>query len=172
VVTPEQFCAKFSGICGMLNWQRFLAEKWPLEIVLLTDRQAFAHIRLSWFLSLNNVFVAFDEPGATPVRLDDVQSWYPFLPPKHKNRIEQRKREYLDGSRKPEFEFPSYAIPTNEHLVLDANHRLSALALSGASFLLHMFVLEGPLDPDALADLQYLCLAMETSNNPMRRPTV
>jgi len=159
VVTPKQFHAKFSnGICGMFNWQRFLADKWPVEIVELTDRQAFANLRLSWFLSPDSVFVAFDEPRATPVRLDDVQNWYPFLPREQRNRIEQMKREYLEGSRKLEFEFPSYAIPTNEHLVLDANHRLSALALSGASFLLHMFVVKGPIDPGALADLRHFCL--------------
>jgi hypothetical protein len=109
-VFHKKFCG---GIRVAFNWRRFFVEDWPIEIIPLVDRQTFAGLQLPWYMR-ENAFVAFDALDASPICLGKIREWYPLLPAKQRNAIDEMKGEYLCGSRVPEFEFPAYTLPKSE----------------------------------------------------------
>jgi hypothetical protein len=152
----EIFHSKFCrGIQVAFNWRRLFVEGWPITVSKLQDSAIFSTLKLPWYLR-DNVFVSFDAPGALPVRLVDIEEWYRLLPEKQRSSIDNIKGEFLSGARATEFEFPVYAVPKDEYLVMDSNHRLSALALAKLPFTIDMWVVHGPIDATALADLTHI----------------
>ena len=154
-MTPtEIFHGKFcSQIRVAFNWRKFFIEDSPIEVVTLSDVRIFGNLKLPWYLNSSSEFVGYGVAGALPVVLGDVSKWIAHLPSDRRESIEKMRDEVLSGVRSTEFEFPSYAIPQCQYLILDGNHRLCALALSGLPFRVQMYVLKGPLDPVALPDL-------------------
>jgi hypothetical protein len=152
----EIFHSKFCrGIRVAFNWRRLFVEGWPITIHKRQDSAIFSTLKLPWYLA-NDGFVSFDAPGALPVRLGDIEKWYPLLPERQRNDIDNMKGEFLSGARATDFEFPVYAMPKDEYLVMDGNHRLSALALAKLPFAINMWVVHGPIDTTALADLTHI----------------
>jgi len=152
----EIFHSKFCrGIRVAFNWQRLFVEGWPIAVSKLQDSAIFSTLKLPWYLG-DSGFVSFNAPGALPVRLVDIEKWYPLLPEKQQSDIDNIKGEFLSGARTTEFEFPVYAVPKDEYLVMDGNHRLSALALAKLPFTIDMWVVRGPIDPVALKDLTHI----------------
>ncbi len=154
VTAAEIFHWKFCpGIRVQFNWRRFFVENWPVEVVVLRDKHGYAAMRLPWYLDKSNEFVNFDAPDASPVRLSDVAKWFDYLPNDRRETIKRFEGEIRSGVRNTEFEFPLYALPENQYLVLDGNHNLSALTFSEQPFSVRMYVVRGPIDPNVLPDL-------------------
>jgi hypothetical protein len=153
-MTVDSFHNNFcSGIRVQFNWRRFFAENWPVELMAMYEKGQFGDIRLPWCLDTNNSFVSYDSPNASPVKLSDIGIWFEHLPSDRKMAIQKLKDEFGSGARSTKFEVPLYALPANHFLVLDGNHRLSALALSSLPFSVKMHVVKGPIDPTILPDL-------------------
>jgi hypothetical protein len=148
----DKFC---NGIRVMFNWERFFNEDWPIERLSLTDRQAFLGLKLPWYRGTDG-FVTFDTPNALPVCLAEIEEWYTLLSDKIRITIENMIQEFLYRSQKLEFDFPAYSLSKSEYLVMDGNHRLSAIALTDLSFMINMWVVKGPIDENVLKDLTYL----------------
>lgn len=158
MLTVDEFHNKFCcGIRVIFNWRRFFAENWPINKLILTSINDLSTLRLPWYRNEQGAFVDYKEINAIPVALDDVLEWYQLLPPQEIDTIERMKEEFVQGLSVPQFEFPSYALPDSSYIVLDANHRLCALSLAKVPFMVHMWVVEGPIDPNALADTTFLC---------------
>lgn len=101
----------------------------------------------------------YQNPNGVAVVLGNIREWYPLLAKQRLEKISEIKEQYTRGATATSFEFPSYALPKDEYLILDANHRLCALTLSAAPFDIRMFVVRGPWREAALADLGRIVLA-------------
>lgn len=158
MLTVDEFHNKFCcGIRVIFNWRRFFAEDWPINGRTLTSPHDLSSLRLPWYRNEHGAFVNYNAADAIPLSLNDVQEWYQLLSPEEISTIERMKEEFVQGVCAPQFEFPSYALPNDTYMVLDANHRLCALALAKVPFIINMWVVEGPIDPTALADTTFLC---------------
>ena len=154
-ITNEEFSQRFAGrIRVSFNWPQFRIQNWPVEKISIDGRRICPALRLPWYVGVNGM-VSFDEPGASPVRLSEVDRWYSMLPEQQRTDIDNMRVEYLRRSRSLEPEIPVYALQNGEYLVMDGNHRLSALALSALSFSVDMWVVHGPIAASALGDLKY-----------------
>ena len=168
MTTTEIFHGKFCpGIRVQFDWRRFFVESWPIEVVVLRDKRAFDALRLPWCLNASNAFVNYDAPSASPVSLGDVPQWLEYLPSNMRATIKQFEGEFRSGARTTELEIPSYALPANRYLVLDGNHSLSALTLCGLPFVVHMYVVKGPIDQNVLPDIVHFTGNRSLSDAPM-----
>jgi hypothetical protein len=157
LITADVFHQKFCcGIQVIFNWRRFFLENWPVTDVSLASPSDLSSLRLPWYRNEGGKFVAFSDTNASPVALANVSEWYPLLPSNEIAKIAKMKDEYVRGVNAPQFDFPSYALPDDRYMVLDANHRLCGLAMAGVPFSLRMWVVNGPIDPAALADTTFL----------------
>jgi hypothetical protein len=154
LLTPESFAARFrDDIRVGFNWDRFLDESWPIELVTLNSPSALSRCFMPWYIGKTGDEVAYDDPEAAPMSLDDV--------PKVKGILNDERladiREYVNSFKNYpgviEFAVPTYALPDNQYFVLDRNHRLSALTLVSVPFEVTVWNVCGPLDPDCLLDL-------------------
>jgi len=127
----QKFCPK---IRTGFNWSRFKSEDWPIEIVTVSDSSQFAALRLPWCLNPKNEYVSFAAEDAVRVRLSEVEVWFAHLPAEIRADIERYEKKYRHAEGVVSFDFPAYAIPKQQYLVLDGNHRLSALTRSGVPF--------------------------------------
>ena len=60
---------------------------------------------------------------------------------------------------------PVYALPDGHYLLLDGTHRAVAALLDGRPFQVRLCVIQGPLDPSVLPDLQHWLPASASHNN-------
>jgi hypothetical protein len=108
---------------------------------------------LPWYLGPKGEEVRYDNRQARPVRLSDVPLSLNGLKPERRDLI-GRLAALFEQSRPPiQLVAAAYALPSDEYLILDGNHRLAALATSNVPFRAVLFVVHGPADPSALPDL-------------------
>jgi len=156
VKSKDAFAQKFGSEIRMyFNWSRLMSEEWPVEIVTISGSNELAALRLPWCLSSKNEFVSFETEDGFPVRLSEVGVWFAYLPTGIRDKIERFESEFRHAPRHVSFDFPAYAIPMQQHLVLDGNHKLCALTRSGVPFRLQMWAVNGPLDETVLPDLRH-----------------
>jgi hypothetical protein len=154
--TPEKFEEKFrESIRVGLNWDRFLAERWPIERVVLGSENDLGRCFTPWYVGKGGEELAYDHPHAVPMSLSDVPKAFAILNDERKSEI-QEKIDTLRGGPSPvRFIVPTYALPDERYFVLDKNHRLSALALSGKPFEAELWNVRGPFEKECLLDLDF-----------------
>lgn len=155
--TPEEYQTKFGEAIRVgLNWERFLAEKWPVERVVLVSETDLGRCFTPWYVGKAGEELAYDHPHAVPMSLTDVPKAFAILNDERKADI-QEKIDGFRGEPSPvRFIAPTYAMPDNRYFVLDKNHRLSALALSGKPFEVELWNIQGPFEKECLLDLDFL----------------
>lgn len=154
--TPEEFEATFrESIRVGLNWNRFLAERWPIERIVLVSASDLGRCFTPWYVGKGAEELPYDHPHAVPMSLSDVPKAFKILSDKRKADIQEK----IDGTRSDpspsRFIAPTYALPDDRFFVLDKNHHLSALALSGKPFQVELWNLRGPFERECLLDLEF-----------------
>ncbi|WP_282203217.1 ParB N-terminal domain-containing protein [Kitasatospora fiedleri] len=101
---------------------------------------------------------AYDSRDAVPVRLTEAAADSSAVPPETWKRILVLRDQYARSANGPGISlvFASYSLGDGSYLVLDGNHRLSALVqlvAQGCPVTLTEFQLTAPLDPALLPDL-------------------
>ncbi|MBL8827739.1 MAG: hypothetical protein JNM18_12240 [Planctomycetaceae bacterium] len=154
--TPEEFREQFVDCIRVgFNWDRFLVERWPIEPVVLASESDLARCFTPWYVGKGAEELAYDHPHAVPMSLADVPKAFTILNDERKAAI-QEKIDLLRGDSSPvRFIAPTYALPDNRYFVLDRNHRLSALALSGTRFEVELWNVQGPFEEACLLDLNF-----------------
>jgi hypothetical protein len=153
-VTPKTFAENYrESIRVGFNWDRFLDEAWPVERVILNSRSDLSRCFMPWYIGKTGDEVAFDHPEAVPLRLTDVPKSFQILNEERKTDIQAYVETFRTHRGVVEFAVPTYALPEDQHFVLDGNHRLSALAMVSVPFEATLWNVRGPLDVDCLLDL-------------------
>ena len=154
--TPAQFADKFKEHIRVgLNWDRFLAERWPIERVTLNDRESLGRCFMPWYVGKVGEDAAYDDTAAAPMSVKDVPKATEILNEERREGIEEKIDDFLDEQGVIRFTAPSYGLPDGGHFILDRNHRLSALAMSSLPFEVELWNVRGPFEEDCLLDLNH-----------------
>jgi len=154
--TAKELAEKFrEDIRVGLNWDRFLAEQWPIERVKLTTRESLKHCFTPWYVGKAGDEVAYDDDDAVPMSTKDVPKAVDILSEERKADIEEKIDKFLDESGTIRFIAPTYGLPDGGYFILDRNHRLAALAASALPFEVELWNIRGPLEEDCLLDLAH-----------------
>ena len=154
--TPEEFEATFrDDIRVGFNWERFLAERWPIERVTLTDRAALDRCSAPWYVVRAGESVPYDDVHAFPMSLRDVPKAFEILSDERKADIRGKIEKFRDREGVVRLTVPTYGLPDGSYFVLDRNHRLAALVVTNFPFDVELWNVLGPPDKDALLDLHH-----------------
>ncbi len=154
--TPKEFEVEFrESIRVGFNWDRFLTEKWPIERVALKSESNLARCFTPWYVGKGAEELSYDHPHAVPMSLSDVPNAFAILSGERKVDIQEKIDEIRGGPSPARIIVPTYALPEDRYFVLDKNHRLSALALSGMLFEVELWNVRGPFEKDCLLDLDF-----------------
>ena len=155
-VTPEEFEKKFRDVIRVgLNWDRFLEQRWPVDLVRLTTDEELQRCFVPWYIGPKGEEVAYDDRHAIPMRLTDVPKAFEILNDERKSDIQQYVDSFREKADVIAFSVPTYALPDHQYFVLDRNHRLSALTLNPVKFEVTLWNVRGPMDTDCLLDLNH-----------------
>jgi hypothetical protein len=163
--TPEEFEEKFrESIRVGFNWDRFLAERWPIQRVVLVSLNDLGRCFTPWYVGKVAEELPYDHPHAAPMSLSDVPDAFLILNEERKADIQQKIDDLRRSSSPVRFIAPTYALPDDRYFVLDKNHRLSALAVSGKPFETELWNVQGPFEKECLLDLTFWL--KDTNNEP------
>ncbi|HEY4234375.1 MAG TPA: hypothetical protein VGM76_13165, partial [Lacipirellulaceae bacterium] len=97
-VFPEQFAERFrDDIRVGFNWDRFLAESWPIEKVHLRSRTDLARCYVPWYIGKSGQEVAYDHDEAVPMSLSDVPKAVTLLNAERKEDIKKFLLEFAQS---------------------------------------------------------------------------
>lgn len=154
--TPEEFETTFrESIRVGFNWDRFLKEKWPIERVILKSPNDFDRCFTPWYVGKSAEELPYDHPHAVPMSLTDVPKAFSILSEERQADIQQKIQQLRSGPSQAKFTVPTYALPGDTFFVLDKNHRLSSLAISGVPFEVELWNVRGPTEKECLLDLDF-----------------
>ena len=152
--SPAEFAELFRSVIRVgFNWKRFFEEKWPIELVTLASQEDLSRCFMPWYIGPNGNEVAYDDPKAVPIRLDDVPKSIGILNEEHRRDIQKYVELFHNQKDTIKFNAPTYQLPNNCYFILDRNHRLAALAVHSLPFEVTLSNVRGPLKPDCLLDL-------------------
>jgi len=152
----EKFVEKFrESIRVGFNWDRFLAERWPIEQVFLVSENDLERCFTPWYVGKGAEELPYDHPHAVPMSLSDVSKAFTILSDERKADIQEKIDIFRGGPSPVRFIAPTYALPDDRYFVLDKNHRLSALAQSGMPFEVELWNVQGPFEKECLLDLDF-----------------
>ncbi|MCC6794810.1 MAG: hypothetical protein IT366_06800 [Candidatus Hydrogenedentes bacterium] len=154
--TPMEFEETFRDAIRVgFNWDRFLSEEWPIERVVLNSDDDLARCFTPWYVGKCAEELSYDHPHAVPMSLSDVPEAFSILSDGRKVDVQEKIDEFRGGPSPVRFTVPTYALPDDRYFVLDKNHRLSALAVSGMPFEVELWNVRGPFEKDCLLDLDF-----------------
>lgn len=154
--TPDEFEKQFRETIRVgFNWERFLAESWPIERIVLVSPDDLARCFTPWYVGKGAEELAYDHPHAVPMSLSDVRKAFTILNDERKADIQEKIDRFRDNTGPVRFIAPTYALPDSRYFILDKNHRLSAVALSGKPFEAELWNVQGPFEKDCLLDLNF-----------------
>lgn len=160
--TPEKFAEDFRDAIRVgFNWDRFLAEQWPIERVILDSPEMLGQCFTPWYIGTVGHEVPYDAAEAVPMSLRDVPKAAGILCAERRADIQGYVDKFRAESGTIRFAAPTYALPDGGYFVLDRNHRLSALTLCAQPFEVELWNVRGPHETECLLDLTHWLRAKE-----------
>ncbi|WMT86779.1 hypothetical protein NO932_18050 [Pelagibacterium sp. 26DY04] len=152
-LSPHAFRERFPEITVGFNWPRFEAESWPVTRLTLTDPTALSRYHTFFRYSLGRINGHFLHWLAMrQMRVDEVLAKLARVPEPHRSSIIHFADLYRSGPAPIRLEIPSFALPDGGQYIMDFNHRVCGLALSGMALELDVFSIVGPVSKDVLKD--------------------
>lgn len=153
-MTAADFRQHFPQIESGFNWERFAAERWPVERRVLTNREDMLGFYTFFRSSLGRVMPRFLHWIASrQMRLAEVLDSLHQLPTEDRQSIEYFLEQWSGGSGLISMDLPTYRFSETAHFIMDGNHRACAIALSGKPFRIELYSIAGPRERDALVDV-------------------
>ena len=154
-LTLEKFEGDFRpGVQVRFNWDRLLSERWPISVVRVVDRSTLGLNATPWYLGSEGKEVGWSAADARPICYAQIPEIVASLKDSRQKKIETFVDQFHIQSL-IELSIPSYDLGGTRQLVLDGNHRLSALFLTDVPFIVTFYSVQGPIDPGCLPDLKY-----------------
>jgi hypothetical protein len=142
----------------LFDWSRFLHERWPIELHVVTERKQIEDWYLPWNVDSQGREVDFSAPAARPIQLKELRDIKIKLRAERRTGITKMVRlvNGLSVNAHPyQLALPTYRIPNGLHFVLDGNHRLASLFLARLKFNILTFTVAGPLHRSILPELRH-----------------
>jgi hypothetical protein len=135
--------------------ERFVAERWPITTVVIESPAEVADLGLPWYSGSDRLTRReFDEADAKRIYIREVADLLETaLAGNRADDIRERLTFFEAAPEPPTVIAPCYQAEGRPRILLDRCHRCSALVLGGIGAQVELVVIEGPDDPDCLADL-------------------
>jgi hypothetical protein len=154
--TPTKFAEKFRDEIRVgFNWERFLAEKWPIERVVIDSKSELNRCFTPWYIGNVGDQVAYDDPDSAPMSLADVPKAMELLSDSRKAHILEKIAEFCAEPGEVRFTAATYGLPDGGYFIMDRNHRLSALSMCEKPFQVELWNVKGPFEKECLMDLDF-----------------
>src|SRR5215208_1103151 len=97
--TPEEFEQRFrDDIRVGFNWDRFLAERWLIELVTLVSHPDLGRCYAPWYVGAGADEVSYDDPQAVPMCMHDIPKAFEILGDEHKAAIQEKVDKLRDAT--------------------------------------------------------------------------
>jgi hypothetical protein len=152
-VPIEWFARQFSPhITVCLQWERLLAERWPVQVQVYDGPDELKRCFPPWYLR-DGEEVGCHVAGARPFRVADFPEVFGSLEPPRRAKIIEWMHRFRESKRPETVIVPMYDFGGDGCVLLDANHRAAGLTMSGIPCSVVAVTVRGPLDPNVLPDL-------------------
>lgn len=149
------FQSFFNGSIRMkLDWQRLRSEEVTVNLSIFDELEHPSSWYLPWYFNDIDEEVGYLVANANPLTLADIPKAISRLNSRHRDKIQELLSGFINTTQQPvQLVIATYALPDGKHLIMDGNHRSSALILAGVKARLMVFEVLGPLDKELLPDL-------------------
>lgn len=142
-----------AGIRVRIDWDVVLRRQLPVTARFISAFTAFERSYLPWYLPADGMEADYDE-DVRPVAVAEFPEIEGRLRPERQEKITQLRRD-IRTSNGAQLLVPAYDLGNGRHLLLDACHRVAALADAPVPLAAVIFLLHGPLDARVLPDLTH-----------------
>jgi hypothetical protein len=157
-VPVETFVSVFrESIRVIFDWDRFLRERWPIKLSVLSRQVEINDWYLPWNVGHSGQIVRYDAPDAHPIQLADVSAVFPLLDPERQMKITDIKRSFFryPGGGPTPVVVATYHLGSSRHLLLDGNHRIAGILLAQVPFRAVAFSVYGPIERSIVPELKH-----------------
>jgi len=137
-----------------LDWQRLRSKEVTVNLSIFDELEHPSAWYLPWYFNDIDEEVSYLVANANPLTLADIPKAISRLNSRRREKIQYLLSGFINTTPQPvQFVIATYALPDGKHLIMDGNHRSSALILAGVKARLMVFEMLGPLDKELLPDL-------------------
>lgn len=153
---PSSLFSRFyrSHVHVHFAWERFEQERWPVTLSLVEDLDGLQDWIVPWYVRDGHE-VNYADPGGSPIRLVDVPRRMGQLAATRQAAVRDIAARFTQRPEVVRIDVPVYSLGAAGSLVLDGNHRLSAMLLARCELRLLVFRVAGPIDRSILPDLAH-----------------
>ncbi|MFB2876621.1 hypothetical protein ACE1CC_06990 [Aerosakkonemataceae cyanobacterium BLCC-F46] len=137
-----------------LDWESLISEQVTINMSFFEELENPSSWYLPWYLNDVDEEVSYLAPNARQLTLADIPKAINHLNSKRRDKIQELLSRFINSTQPVQLVIATYALPDGKHLIMDGNHRSSALILAGVKARLMVFEMFGPLDPELLPDLR------------------
>ncbi|SDG88606.1 hypothetical protein [Pelagibacterium luteolum] len=149
----ESYRNRFPDITVGFNWQRFETEQWPVERQVVVDRGQILSFHTFFRYSLGRINGHFLHwLNMRLMTVGEVLKKLDRVPKTDQDSIRYFASLYDAANEPVELSIPTFALPHGGQYLMDFNHRVCGLALSGVEFRLDVHSIKGPLSAEVLKD--------------------
>ncbi|CBN55437.1 MULTISPECIES: hypothetical protein [Kamptonema] len=145
----------FNGsIRVQLDWKRLRNEQVNVSLMVCNELENPSDWYLPWYFNDIDEEVSYLVANASPLTLADIPKAINRLNSKRRDQIQELLSGFINTTKQPvQIVIATYALPDGKHLIIDGNHRSSALIIAGVKARLMVFEVLGNLDKELLPDL-------------------
>lgn len=136
-----------------LDWQRLRSEEVTVNLSIFDELEHHSSWYLPWYFNDIDEEVSYLVANANPLTLADIPQAMTRINSRRRDQIQELLSAFINTTQPVQIVIATYALPDGKHLIMDGNHRSSALILAGVKARLMVFEVLGPLDKELLPDL-------------------
>lgn len=145
-LSAQDYGERFPDIRVALDWDRFAAEKWPICRGVVVDTAELGSLRTAFWVRFKRLNPRFLKTvGTRSLPVAEVAARIAQFPQPGQDHILALVQQYRQAGV-ADVDAPAYRLADGTFLILDGNHRSTALALAGVPFRLNLYVVMGPAD--------------------------
>lgn len=137
-----------------LNWDKLKDDEVTVSMSVFDKLENPSAWYLPWYFNDLNEEVGYLAENANPLTLADIPKAINHLNSRRRDKIKDLLNRFITTTQEPvQVVIAAYALPNGKHLIMDGNHRSSALFLAGVKARLMVFEICGPIDKELIPDL-------------------
>lgn len=149
------FAERFPGIQLRLHYERIAPGTATVGVQEITDRAALGDVFTAYRATQRQVEVSMKNPFARPMRIGDIAARLGEFPVANRQAFIAYRDRFAQEAGPITVDAPAYDLGAGRLLLLDGNHRATALFMDEVPFVLRLHVLSAPISRRVLIDLKY-----------------
>ena len=152
----DEFATVFAdgAIKARLDWS-VVRERCTVRESFSRSAEVLGSLFTVWYIGPDGGYRAYLDPDARPLRVRDHRDARSSWPAHRARKIDDLVTQFKAADQPVQLVLPAYALPGNEMVLLDGNHRAVAAYLTDVPVRTMVFALHGPVDEAVLPDLRH-----------------